>query len=177
MQPTIIAIYAISENGVIGKDNDLPWRLPADMKHFMRSTLGKTIIMGRLSFESIDCKPLPRRRNIIITRQENYQAVGAEVANSLEAAIELAKDQEEIWITGGAGVYEEAIEKGYVDRIIETLVHAEVDGDVTMKRPKMDQWEIVGVDAHQADEKNEFAFTIRTLERKKKTGLFQKSDD
>lgn len=166
MQPKIIAIYAVSENGAIGKDNDLPWQLPADMKHFMRSTLGKTIIMGRRSFESIDCKPLPRRRNIVITRQANYQAEGAEVASSLEAAIALAAQEEEVWITGGAGVYEEAIEKGLVTRIYETLVHADVDGDVFLRRPDPKDWEIVEVESFQADDKNEFAFTIRTLERK-----------
>jgi dihydrofolate reductase len=166
MSQNIIAIYAVSENGVIGKDNDLPWDLPTDMKHFMRSTLGKTIIMGRRSFDSIDNKPLPRRRNIVITRQKDYRAQGVEVAHSLEEALALAQDQEEIWITGGAGVYEEAIKKGYVNLIYETLVHAEVDGDVLFQLPNPEQWEIIDVDAHQADEKNEYAFTIRTLKRK-----------
>lgn len=166
MLPKIIAIYAISENGVIGKDNDLPWKLPTDMRHFMRSTKGKTIIMGRKSFESIDCKPLPRRRNIIITRKEDFQAPGAEVANSLEAAIEMAGNQEEIWITGGARVYEEAIKKGYVNLVYETLVHAEIEGDVTFSFPNREDWEITQVEAFQADDRNEYAFTIRTLERK-----------
>ncbi|MEL6592196.1 MAG: dihydrofolate reductase [Bacteroidota bacterium] len=163
MSPKIIAIYAVSENGVIGKDNDLPWSLPDDMRHFMRSTKGKTVVMGRKSFESIDCKPLPKRRNIIITRQQDYVAPGAEVVHSLEEAIELAKADGEIWITGGAGVYEESIEKGYVDIIYETLVHAEVDGDVQFRFPNREKWEITDVDARQADDKNEFAFTIRTL--------------
>ncbi|MEM6344052.1 MAG: dihydrofolate reductase [Bacteroidota bacterium] len=162
----IIAIYAVSENGVIGKDNDLPWDLKTDMRHFMRSTKGKTVVMGRKSFESIDCKPLPNRRNIIITRQKDYQALGAEVVHSLEEAIEIAKEDGEVWITGGAGVYEESIRKGFVNLIYETLVHAEVDGDVIFNFPNREEWKIVEVDAHQADEKNEFAFTIRTLEKK-----------
>lgn len=166
MSLKIIAIYAVSENGVIGKNNDLPWKLPSDMRHFMRSTKGKTVVMGRKSFESIDCKPLPKRRNIIITSQKDYQAPGAEVVHSLEEAIELAKTDGEIWITGGAGVYEESIKKGFVNLIYETLVHAEVDGDVHFHFPNREEWKITDVDAHQADDKNEFAFTIRTLEKK-----------
>ncbi|MEL6135216.1 MAG: dihydrofolate reductase [Bacteroidota bacterium] len=99
-QPLIVAIYAVSENGVIGKDNDLPWKLPKDLKHFMNLTLGKCVIMGRKSFDALGQKPLPRRRNIIVTRQADYHAEGVEVAHSLEAAIEMCKDEAEICISG-----------------------------------------------------------------------------
>ncbi|MEO0472612.1 MAG: dihydrofolate reductase [Bacteroidota bacterium] len=166
MKPEIIAIYAVSENGVIGKDNDLPWKLPRDMKHFMNHTTGKTIVMGRKSFEALG-KPLPRRRNIVITRNPDFRAEGITIVHSLEAAIEAGKNDGEVWITGGAGVYLESIEKGYVTKIYETLVHADIDGDVRFKLPNPEAWEITAVEAHQADDRNEYAFTFRTLEKKR----------
>lgn len=165
MDTLITAIYAVSENGVIGKDNDLPWSLPADMRHFKTLTLGKPIIMGRRSFESLG-KPLPRRRNIVVTRNQRFQAEGVEVAHSLEEALALCAGEPEICITGGAGLYRESIEKGYVTRIYETIVHAEVDGDTFFTLPDPEAWEIEAVEAHQADSRNEYAFTFRTLVRK-----------
>jgi dihydrofolate reductase len=161
----INAIYAVSENGVIGKDNDLPWKLKDDLRFFMKKTMGFPIVMGRKSFDSLG-KPLPKRRNVVVSRNPNFQAAGIEVAHSLEEALELLKDEPEIFITGGAGVYKESIEKGYVNRIYETLVHAEVEGDTFFELPDPDNWEIVAVDARQADERNEFAYTFRTLVRK-----------
>ncbi|MEL6633126.1 MAG: dihydrofolate reductase [Bacteroidota bacterium] len=166
-QPLIVAIYAVSENGVIGKENDLPWKLPKDLKHFMNLTLGKCVIMGRKSFDSLGRKPLPRRRNIIVTRQKDFQAAGVEVAHSLEKAIAMCQDEAEICISGGAGIYRESIEKGFVTRIYETLVHADVEGDTYFELPAPDTWEIVDFEAHQADEKHAFAYTFRTLEKKK----------
>lgn len=163
-QPLIVAIYAVSENGVIGKDNDLPWHLPNDLKHFKRLTKGKPILMGRKSFESLG-KPLPHRRNIVITRNPDWQAAGVEVVHSLEEAIASCQGVPEICITGGAGIYRESIEKGFVSRIYETLVHAEVEGDTFFQLPYPEQWTITEVDAHQADDRHEFAYTFRTLEQ------------
>jgi len=161
---TISAIYAVSENGVIGKDGDLPWTLKDDLKFFMKTTTSHSIIMGRKSYEALG-KALPNRRNIVITRQEDYQDDNIEVVHSLEDALELVKGESEVFITGGAGVYRESIEKGFVNKIYETLVHAEVEGDTFFKLPNPSEWEIVDVDAHQADERNEFAYTFRTLLR------------
>ena len=159
------AIYAVSENGVIGKDNDLPWKLRDDLKFFMNKTMGYPIIMGRKSFESLG-KALPKRRNVVITRQANYAADKVEVVSSLEAAMELLQEEPEIFITGGAGVYKESIEKGYVNKIYETLVHAEVEGDTFFELPNPEEWEIIEVDARQADDRNEHAYTFRTLTKK-----------
>lgn len=164
MDQIISAIYAVSENGVIGVDNDLPWRLPNDLKFFKSKTIGKPIIMGRKSFESIG-KALPKRRNIVLTRNENFQAEGIEVYQSLEAALEACKDEPEVCITGGAGVYEKAINEGYVNLIYETLVHAEIEGDTYFKLANPQEWKIVEVDARQADDRHEYAYTFRTLKK------------
>ncbi|MCI4671467.1 MAG: dihydrofolate reductase [Bacteroidia bacterium] len=162
---TIAAIYAVSENGVIGKDNDLPWKLKDDLKFFMNTTMGFPIIMGRKSFESLG-KPLPKRRNIVISRNPTFNPEGVEMCRSLEEAIDLLKEEALIFITGGAGVYKESIDKGYVNKIFETLVHADVEGDTFFKLPNPDNWEITDVDARQADDRNEYAYTFRTLIKK-----------
>ncbi|MEL6673805.1 MAG: dihydrofolate reductase [Bacteroidota bacterium] len=164
MSQIISAIYAVSENGVIGKDGDLPWHLPDDFKFFKAKTIGKPIIMGRKSFEALG-KPLPKRRNIVITRNPDFSAPGIDIVHSLEAALELVKDEPEVCVTGGAGVYKESIEKGFVNLIYETVVHAEVDGDTFFTLPNPEAWEIKEVDARQADDRHEYAFTFRTLVR------------
>ena len=166
MTQVISAVYAVSENGVIGKNNDLPWHLPAEFQHFKRITLGKPIVMGRLTFESMDKKPLPKRRNIVVTRQQAYEAPGAEVVHSLAEAIALCKEEPEVCLIGGAGLFQEAFEDNWVTQVRQTLIHAEVDGDIYFHLPNEDQWEIIEVDARSADAQNEYAFTIRTLIRK-----------
>lgn len=143
----------------------MPWHLPKDFRFFKEKTKGHPIIMGRKSYESLG-KPLPHRRNIVISRNPHFQAPGCELATSLEAALELVKDEPLVFITGGAGVYREAIEKGYVTLIYETLVHAEVEGDVLFELPQPENWEVVEVDARQADAQHEYAYTFRTLMRK-----------
>ncbi|MDW3646170.1 MAG: dihydrofolate reductase [Bacteroidia bacterium] len=164
MDQIISAIYAVSENGVIGVDNDLPWRLPNDLKFFKSKTIGKPIIMGRKSFESIG-KALPKRRNIVLTRNKDFHAKGIEVYQSLEEALAACKEEAEVCITGGAGVYEKAINEGYVNLIYETLVHAEIEGDTYFKLANPREWKIVEVDARQADDKHEYAYTFRTLKK------------
>jgi dihydrofolate reductase len=164
MSQLIFAIYAVSENGIIGKEQDLPWHLPADSKHFRKQTLGKVVIMGRKSFEALG-KPLDKRRNIVISSNPDFSHEGIEVADSLEAALALCKDEPEVAITGGASVYQESISKGYVTRIYETLVHADVEGDTMFVLPHPEHWSITEVDARQADDKHEYAYTFRTLEK------------
>ncbi|MEZ4827067.1 MAG: dihydrofolate reductase [Bacteroidia bacterium] len=164
--PAISAIYAISENSVIGKENSIPWRLSADLKRYKQLTMGKPIVMGRKTYESIG-KPLPGRRNIVISRNRDFAAEGIETADSLEAAIELCGDVPEIFIVGGTALFLEGVEKGYISRIYETFVHADVEGDTFFHLPQEESWEITDVESHQADEKNEFAYTYRTLIRKK----------
>lgn len=161
----ISAIYAVSENNVIGNNNDLPWHLPADLQHFKQKTLGKTIIMGRKTFDSMG-RPLPKRRNIVVTRDKNWTKEGVEVAESLEQALAIAKDEAEVCIIGGAMLFQSAFEKNYINHIYQTLVHAEVEGDVFFPLPYPEKWEIVSVDARQSDEKNGYAYTF--IERAKK---------
>lgn len=125
----ITIIAAIGLNSELGKDNDLIWHLPADLRRFKKVTSGNTIIMGRNTFESIG-KPLPNRRSIIITRNILYKKEGCEVVHSLEDAIKLVKDQKNAFIIGGAQIYKEAIEKKLVDQLDITKVHQNFDADV-----------------------------------------------
>lgn len=128
MQPKIAIIAAISENGTIGKDNQLLWRIPDDMRRFRELTTSHVVIMGRKTYETIG-KPLPNRTNIIITRNEDFTAPGCTISNSLEDALEKAKEGErnEIFIMGGGEIYKEAIK--FADKLYLTLIHEEKEGD------------------------------------------------
>lgn len=164
MAQLISAIYAVSENHVIGKEGDLPWHLPGDLKFFKQTTLGKPIIMGRATYESIG-RPLPKRRNLVLTRRSDYEAAGIEVFASLEAALSACANDPEVVIIGGAQLYKEAFAKGLVGRLYQTLVHADVEGDTLFQLPNPGQWTITWVEAQQADEKNEYAYTFRQLDK------------
>jgi dihydrofolate reductase len=122
----ISLIVAMAHNRVIGKDNGMPWHLPADLKHFKQITTGKPVIMGRKTFESIG-KALPNRRNIVVSRNAEYQAAGCEVVTSLEAALALVKDAPEICIIGGAQLFEQALPMA--DRLYMTFIDLQVEGD------------------------------------------------
>ncbi len=153
-------IFARSENNVIGLNNDLPWRLSGDLKWFKQLTTGHTIIMGRKTFMSIG-KPLPKRRHIVITRNPAWNADGVEVVHSLEEALKAVAQEEQAFIIGGATIYQQALEADLADRVYETLVHADVDGDTFLAFEPGDAWALVSVNAQQADEKNEYAYTFR----------------
>ena len=161
-------IVAVSENKVIGKDNDLVWHLPTDMKFFKDTTKGHFVIMGRRNYESIPHKyrPLPNRTNVIVTRQDDYKAEGCLVVNSVEEAIELAQKAGDIepFIIGGGQIYKYAIDNNLVDRVYLTKVHTEIDGD-TYFDDLDDSWKLVHTDLHSSDEKHPFAFTFQTFER------------
>ena len=122
-------IAAIGNNRELGKDNALLWHIPADLKRFKKVTTGRTIIMGRNTFESIG-RPLPNRKSVIISRNTSYQKDGCEVAHSLEEAIKWVKDQQEVFIIGGAQIYKEAMEKKSVDVLDITQVHENFNADV-----------------------------------------------
>ena len=127
-KPLISAIAAISENKVIGRDNQLPWKIPGDLQRLKKLTSGHPIIMGRKTFDSIG-RPLPNRTNIIITRDTKYKIQGAIIAHSIEEAIEKAKevDQQEIFIFGGGEIFRQAMR--YTNRLYLTYVHIAIDGD------------------------------------------------
>jgi len=141
----IALIVAVSENGVIGRDNQLPWHLPADLKRFKQLTTGHAVIMGRKTFESIG-KPLPLRRNIVITRRKNWNADGIEVAHSLDEAIGLAASDDEVFILGGAEVFRDALPRA--NTLYLTRVHATVDGDVYFPPVDWSQWQLIEEERH-----------------------------
>lgn len=163
MKPKLSLIVAIARNGVIGRDNDLPWRLPADLQLFKRTTSGHAIILGRKNYESIG-RPLPDRTNIVITRDKNYKAEGCLVANSIEEAIMLAGDDEEIFIIGGAQIYAQALDR--VERMYITEVDTDVEGDVLFPEYDKSQWRECSRETHPADEQNDYAFDFVVLERR-----------
>lgn len=154
----------MAENRVIGVDNTLPWRLPADLKHFRRLTSGHPVIMGRRNFESIG-KPLPERDNIVVTRNPDYRAPGCVVTHSLEEALTAAQNDAEIFIIGGADIYRQALSRA--DRLYLTLVHADVPGDTYFPEFDPAQWHETRRERHAADEKNAYAYTFLTYDRKR----------
>ncbi|MEI6407759.1 MAG: dihydrofolate reductase [Bacteroidota bacterium] len=159
----ISIVVATGKNGEIGKDNRLLWHLPADLKYFKNLTTGHPIIMGRHTFESIG-KALPNRRNIIITRQNDYQANGVDVVHSLEDAINLVKDQPEIMVIGGADVYNQALP--IANRIYITRVDIEPEADRYFPELDPDDWNIHVDIAYPADDLNVYSLTFQMLERK-----------
>lgn len=163
----ISLIVAATENGTIGKDNQLLWRLPDDLKRFKQLTLGHRIIMGRKTYESIG-KPLPGRTSIVITRTSGYQAEGVLVVDSLEKAIDTAQQlgAEETFVIGGGEVYREALAKNLVDNIYLTRVQAEIRGDTFFQIPNKNDWTTVSQKNHPTDERHKYAFQFVDLTRK-----------
>jgi dihydrofolate reductase len=158
----ISIIVALSENNVIGRDNGLPWRLSADLKRLKALTMGHHIIMGRRTWQSLG-KPLPGRVNVVITRDKNFSAEGAVVVHSLNEALNVSKDDEEIFIFGGGKVFSEALP--LVNRILMTIVHTSIDGDTHFPVLDKKEWKDISRESHSADDKNEFDYSFVTLER------------
>jgi len=161
----ISAIVATAKNNVIGKNNDIPWYLPADLKYFKKITLNHHIIMGRNCYESIG-RPLPKRTNVIVTRNLYYTASNCLIVHSIEEGLEIAKNNgvEEVFIIGGAQIYEQSV--AYWDRLYLTEVDLEVEGDVFFPEIDLSNWKTISADPHQAAGKNEFDYTFKILERK-----------
>jgi len=160
----ISIIAALSDNNVIGRDNRLPWRLPADMKSFKRLTTGHTIIMGRKTFEALK-KPLPNRVSIIVTSNTSYAPEGVRVANSLDGALVESTGQEEVFVIGGERIYREALP--IADRMYLTHVHACVAGDTWFPQFDPGDWEMTREENHEADDENPYSFTFRVYDRAK----------
>lgn len=158
-------IAAIAKNNALGKDNDLIWHLPSDLKRFKKTTSGHHIVMGRNTFESIG-KPLPNRTNIIITRNKNYSNKGCLVAHSLEEAIQMVPKDAAIYIIGGAQIYKEAIDKKLVDILDITQVHHEFEADVFFPTIDSDFWEETKRVDFEADEKNKYDYSFITYKKK-----------
>lgn len=159
----ISIIVAASTNNVIGIEGELPWKISDDLKRFKNLTMGKPIVMGRLTWESIG-RPLPGRQNIVITRRANYHAEGCDVVESPAAALAIAGDVEEIMIIGGGQIYDLFLPKA--SRLYLTRVQTEIEGDAYFPEISELDWELVGAESHKAGGANEFAFEFRTYERK-----------
>lgn len=158
-------IAAIAENNAIGKGNDLLWHLPDDMKFFRKHTLHHHIIMGRKTFESIGGgKPLPKRTSIIVSRQKDYKATGCWVAPTLESALELCPEDEEVFIIGGGEIYKQSIE--FADTLYLTKVKASFDADIFFPEFDQSEWEEVFTEEHPSDEKHKYAFSFHIYNRK-----------
>ena len=158
---TLHLIVARTRNGVIGKDNAMPWYLPEDLKHFKRTTLGKPVIMGRKTWESLP-KALPGRLNIVITRQADYVAEGATVLTSVEDALEAVKDMPDAFIMGGAEIYRQTMDRVTVAHI--TVINADFEGDAVFDAFNEAEWNLVQEEKYPATEQHP-SFSIRRYER------------
>lgn len=157
----ICLIVGKAQNNVIGSKNDLPWYLPADLKHFREITTGNTVVMGRTTFESIVAtlnKPLPNRKNVVITRDLTFSYPGVEVIHDIESI----KGLGDVYVIGGAEIYKQTID--FADKLYVTDIHAEIDGDAYF--PEIDDsWQEVLREPHQADEKNQYDYDFVIYER------------
>ena len=160
--PLICLVVAMARNHVIGRDNALPWRLPADLKHFKTVTWGKPILMGRRTFESIG-KPLPGRTNLVLTRDRDWRAPGVLVAHSLEEALERVQGEPELAGIGGADVFRVLMPQA--TRIHLTRIDADIPGDTVFPPIDPSQWRQIDTRQLAADEHNAFDMTFVTLER------------
>ncbi|WP_304612946.1 dihydrofolate reductase [Parapedobacter sp. ISTM3] len=161
-RPFISAIVAAAENNAIGKGNELLWHLPNDLRFFKQTTSGHTVVMGRKTYESVG-KPLPNRRNIVITRQADYAINGAEVVHSLDEAIQRCTGDGEVFVVGGAEIYKAALP--ITNRIYLTRVHATLAGDAYFPELDEREWTIVSSQHHEPDERHAFAYTFLCYER------------
>jgi dihydrofolate reductase len=163
----ISLIAALAENRVIGKDNDLPWHLPDDMKFFMQKTKGHYVIMGRKNYDSLHSKfkPLPNRTNIVVTRQKDLHAPGCIVVNAVEKGLEIANQnhEQEAFVIGGAEIYRIALSLAH--RLFLTEIHAHVEGDTYFPEFNKKEWKEVSREPHQADERHQFPFDFVIYER------------
>lgn len=158
----ISLIAAMTKNRVIGKNNAMPWHLPADLRHFKQITHHKPIVMGRKTFESIG-RALPERRNIVVSRQLNDVISGLEVYPSLERVWEALKTEQEVLVIGGQTLFEETL--AMADRLYLTLIDVEMEGDTFFPAWDPKQWHVVSRESHRADEKNPWNYEFLELKR------------
>jgi dihydrofolate reductase len=161
----LVALWAQDKNGLIGKDNQLPWSLPADLKFFKETTIGNTIVMGRKTFEGMGKRVLPSRQTIVLTRDKNYQSEGVLVMHTVEEILDYAKQAgHPVYIIGGALIFKDYLP--YCDQLLRTMIDEEFDGDIYMPEIDWSQWELVQSTEGVVDEKNKYAHRYETFERK-----------
>ncbi|WP_421938915.1 dihydrofolate reductase [Pedobacter sp.] len=160
---SISIAVAVGENFAIGKNNQLLWHMPADLKFFKQTTTGHTVIMGRKTFDSVG-RPLPNRRNIVITRDTQLKINGVEVVNSLPEALEITKEEEKpVFIVGGAEIYKQALPLTHT--LFLTTIHHQFEADTFFPPINRSEWKVVKSERHAADEKNPYDYTFEVLER------------
>lgn len=159
--PRLTLVVAYSDNRVIGRDNALPWKLPGDLAHFKRTTLGSPIIMGRKTWESLG-RPLPGRTNVVVSRNTEYAAPGAVVVPTLQAAVQACGDVADAYVIGGAQIYEQALP--LAQRLIATEVHAVVEGDAFFPALPAEQWQEISREPQSAE--NGYAYDFVVYERR-----------
>jgi len=152
-------IVAVSENGVIGRDGGLPWRLSKDLRRFKQLTMGHHLVIGRRTWEEVGT-PLPGRTMVVVTRDRRFAAHGVLVAHSLDQALELARDDDEPFIGGGAEIYRMALERSLVDRLYITRVHADIEGDTVFPEIDLEAWRLTSREDHEADDRNQYPFSF-----------------
>jgi len=155
-------IVATDEKGLIGRDNDLPWKLSADLQYFRKVTMGKPLIMGRTTHESIG-RALPGRKNIVVTKNLTYQAEECCVVHSVAGALEACDEAEEVMVMGGASLYEQLLPQA--DRLYLTQVHASLEGDTWFPDWQQSEWQELGREDHPADDKNDYPYSFIVFER------------
>ncbi|MBL4704534.1 MAG: dihydrofolate reductase [Flavobacteriales bacterium] len=170
MSKAIVSIIAaVAENDVIGKDNDLIWHIPADLKFFKDTTAGHHVIMGRKNYDSIPDKyrPLPGRTNVIVTRNKEFKAENCLVFHTLQDAINnaISEGDKEPFVIGGGQIYKLALAENLVDRMYLSHVHEEFEGDTFFPKFETGEWNVVSTDRHEIDEKNPHAFTVKVYEK------------
>lgn len=156
-------LLAMDRNRVIGKDNDMPWHLPADLAYFKKTTMGHPIVMGRKTHEAIG-KALPGRRNVIVTRNPAYKAEGCEVVHSVDEAVALFRNDEEVFVIGGAQLFEAFF--SYADRLYITCIDDSFAGDTYFPKIVEDEWQKISDEKGGKDEKNPYPFAFLVYERK-----------
>ncbi len=168
----VIVVAAVSENGIIGRSNALPWHLPADLRRFKQLTTGQTVVMGRKTWESIG-QPLPNRRSIVISRTPGFRPEGAEVVPDFSAAL-LASRTGDLFVIGGSRVFEAALP--LADRLELTRVHASVPGDAHFPAVDLSEWKLVAEARHPADDRHAHPFSFLTYDRRRGPLSFENAD-
>ncbi|KFN08789.1 MULTISPECIES: dihydrofolate reductase [Paenibacillus] len=162
---SITLIWAMAQNGVIGRNNQLPWRLPADLKFFKAQTMGKTMIMGRKTWESMGSKPLPGRHSVVLTQDTSYRAEGADIVHTLEEALRYEKEGEELMVIGGAGVFRFFLP--VADKLLVTRIDEDIEGDVFFPSLNWEDFDLVHEEQGIRDDKNPYDYRFLTYERRK----------
>lgn len=162
---SITLIWAMAQNGVIGRNNQLPWRLPADLKFFKAQTMGKTMVMGRKTWESMGSKPLPGRHSVVLTQDLSYRAEGADVVHTVEEALRCEKEGGELMVIGGAGVFRLFLP--IADKLLVTRIDEDIEGDVFFPPLNWEGFDLVYEQQGIRDDKNPYDYRFLTYDRRR----------